>query len=71
MLAGVVVKLPRTDRYVCGGCRRIVEVGATVALDLPDGCWTVVCWSCYAGETVGAWRGSLIVWDGECWVSSE
>ena len=39
MIAGEVVSLPRLGLVRCGGCRRIVAVAATVALDLPSGGW--------------------------------
>jgi RNA polymerase subunit RPABC4/transcription elongation factor Spt4 len=71
MIAGEVVQLPRVALCVCAGCRRIVPVGSTVALDLPGGSWVVVCAACYAGEPVGSWRGSVVIWDGDRWVTAE
>ncbi len=34
MIAGQVVGLPRGGLCVCGGCRRVLPVAASVALDL-------------------------------------
>jgi hypothetical protein len=67
MISGAIVALPRVAMYLCAGCRRIVPVGSTVALDLPGGAWVIVCTPCYAGEPVGGWRGSPFRWDGEGW----
>jgi hypothetical protein len=71
MISGAIVVLPRIAMYVCAGCRRIVPVGSTVALDLPGGGWAIVCTACYAGDPVGGWRGSSFRWDGERWLSGE
>ncbi len=68
MIAGQVVGLPRGGRCVCGGCRRVLLVAASVALDLAGGGWVYACYRCYAADPPGGWPGLGLLWTGECWI---
>ncbi len=68
MIAGEVISLPRGGRCVCGGCRRVLPVAASVALDLAGGGWVYVCYRCYAADPPGSWRGLGLLWTGEGWI---
>jgi hypothetical protein len=67
-MAGDVVAVPRRGLGVCGGCRRVLPLAASVALDLPGGGWAYVCYRCYAADPPGGWRGVGLLWTGERWI---
>jgi hypothetical protein len=69
MIAGEVVQIPRSETYRCPGCRRCVNIGSTLALDLPDGSWIIICFSCYSSETVANWFNLPWLWNGERWLA--
>lgn len=69
MIAGEVVQLPRSGDYRCVGCRRWVAIASTVALDLPNKTWLIVCFDCYSAEIVGEWLNFPLIWNGDAWLS--